>query len=95
MTRLLSGGKCFGPDVLERVDGSHLDDDERPHERLSDRECQVLRMIGGGRTVSEIADELELNVKTIGTYRARVLEKMHMRTNAELTRYAVEQNLPD
>jgi DNA-binding NarL/FixJ family response regulator len=69
--------------------------DERPHERLSDREYQVLRMLGGGRTVSEIAAALNLSVKTISTYRARLLEKMRMRTNAELTRYAVEQQLAD
>ena len=52
-------------------------------------------MIGNGRTVSEIATDLKLSVKTISTYRARVLEKMHMRTNAELTRYAVQQGLAD
>ena len=96
MTRLFQGGKYFGPDVLERVVmGAHPHADEQPHERLSDREYQVLRMIGAGRTVSEIALELNLSVKTISTYRARVLEKMHMRTNAELTRYAVQQDLTD
>ena len=52
-------------------------------------------MIGSGKTVSEIATELTLSVKTVSTYRARVLEKMKMRTNAELTRYAVEQGLSD
>lgn len=96
MTRLFRGEKYFGPDVLERVVlGGGGDTDERPHERLSDREYQVLRMIGSGRTVSEIATDLKLSVKTISTYRARVLEKMHMRTNAELTRYAVQQGLAD
>ena len=96
MERLLRGGRYFGSDLLESVvlaGGRHTD--ERPHERLSDREYQVLRMIGSGRTVSEIAATLNLSVKTISTYRTRVLEKMHMRTNAELTRYAVEQKLAD
>jgi len=95
MERLLGGGRYFGTNLVESVvmAGSHPD--ERPHERLSNREYQVLRMIGRGRTVSEIAATLNLSVKTISTYRARVLEKMHMRTNAELTRYAVEQGLPD
>ena len=96
MSRLFRGGRYFGPDVLEHVImGSHPNADEALHERLSDREYQVLRMIGAGRTVSEIALELNLSVKTISTYRARVLEKMQMRNNAELTLYAVQQRLTD
>jgi DNA-binding NarL/FixJ family response regulator len=80
--------------VLEQVvAGLHPDRDERPHERLSDREYQVLRMIGSGKTVSEIATALALSVKTVSTYRARVLEKMDMRTNAELTHYVVRNGL--
>jgi two-component system invasion response regulator UvrY len=95
-TRLLRGGKYFGPQVLEQVVmGMHPDRDERPHERLSDREYQVLRMIGSGRTVSEIATTLGLSVKTVSTYRARVLEKMDMRTNAELTHYVVQHKLTE
>ena len=94
VTRLIRGGKYFGANVMEGVVMSmHPDSHERLHERLSDREYQVLRMIGRGKTVSEIAAELTLSVKTVSTYRARVLEKMGMRTNAELTRYAVEHNL--
>jgi two-component system invasion response regulator UvrY len=96
VTRVIRGGKYFGPEVLEHVViGLHPDRDERPHERLSDREYQVLRMIGSGKTVSEIAAELTLSVKTISTYRARVLEKMDMRTNAELTHYVVRHGLLD
>ena len=64
-----------------------------PHEQLSDREYQVLRMIGQGRTVSEIAGELSLSVKTVSTYRARILEKMDMRTSAELMRYVIAHQL--
>ena len=63
------------------------------HEQLSDREYQVLRMIGEGRTVSEIAAELSLSVKTVSTYRARILEKMDMRTSAELMRYVIAHQL--
>jgi DNA-binding NarL/FixJ family response regulator len=96
VTRLLRGGKYFGPQVLEQVVvGLHPDRGDRPHERLSDREYQVLRMIGSGKTVSEIAGELTLSVKTVSTYRARVLEKMDMRTNAELTHYVVRHGLLD
>src|SRR5687768_15266744 len=94
VTRLLRGGKYFGPQVLEHVlAGLYADGDERPHERLSDREYEVLRMIGSGKTVSEIAAALVLSVKTVSTYRARVLEKMDMRTNAELTHYVVRHGL--
>jgi len=64
-----------------------------PHEQLSDREYQVLRMIGQGRTVSEIAAELSLSVKTVSTYRARILEKMDLRTSAELMRYVIAHKL--
>ncbi|MGE0444059.1 MAG: response regulator [Vicinamibacterales bacterium] len=93
--RLLRGGKYFGADVLEGMTVRHPGGDERPHERLSDREYQVLRMIGSGKTVSEIAQALSLSVKTVSTYRARVLEKMGMRTNAELTHYAVRHGLAE
>ena len=65
------------------------------HESLSDREYQALRMLGSGRTVSEISEELGLSVKTVSTYRARVLQKLGMRTNAELMRYAMENGLLD
>jgi two-component system, NarL family, invasion response regulator UvrY len=96
VSRVMRGGKYFGPDVLEHVVLSmHPDHESRPHERLSDREFQVLRMIGDGKTVSEIALELALSVKTVSTYRARVLEKMEMHTNAELTRYALRHGLAE
>jgi DNA-binding NarL/FixJ family response regulator len=65
------------------------------HESLSDREYQALRMLGSGRTVSEISEELGLSVKTVSTYRARVLQKLGMRTNAELMRYVMENSLLD
>ena len=63
------------------------------HEALSDREYQVLRMIGMGKTVSEIAAELALSVKTVSTYRARILEKMDLRTTAELMHYVIDHGL--
>jgi two-component system, NarL family, invasion response regulator UvrY len=66
-----------------------------PHEALSDREYQLLRMIGSGQTVSDVARDLGLSVKTVSTYRSRVLEKLGMRTNAELMRYAIENGLLD
>ena len=64
-----------------------------PHEHLSDREYQVLCMIGSGKSVSEIADAVQLSVTTISTYRARILEKMRMNNNSDLTRYAIQLGL--
>jgi DNA-binding NarL/FixJ family response regulator len=64
-----------------------------PHELLSDREYQVVRMIASGKTVNEIAKELFLSVRTVSTYRARALEKMRMKSNADLIRYALENKL--
>jgi DNA-binding NarL/FixJ family response regulator len=96
VSKLSRGGKYFGADVLEHVAlAVHPDRGDRPHERLSDREYQVLRMIGVGKTVSEIATDLSLSVKTVSTYRARILEKMKMRTNAELTYYVVRHGLAE
>ena len=83
----LSGQRYLQPETAPPP-GSAL-----PHEHLSDREYQVLRMIGQGRTVSEIAAELSLSVKTVSTYRARILEKMQMRTSAELMRYVIAHKL--
>jgi two-component system invasion response regulator UvrY len=66
-----------------------------PHESLSDREYQVLCLLASGKTVTEIADALALSVKTVSTYRSRILEKMGMRSNAELTHYAIQNRLVD
>jgi two-component system invasion response regulator UvrY len=69
--------------------------DRPPHETLSDREFEVMRLIASGKTVGEIAVLLSLSDNTISTYRARLLEKMKMRTNAELTHYAIQNGLVD
>jgi DNA-binding NarL/FixJ family response regulator len=63
------------------------------HENLSNREYQVMRSLGAGKAIKEIAEELFLSVRTVSTYRARVLEKMNMKTNAELIRYALQNKL--
>ncbi len=67
--------------------------DDCRHQRLSDREYQVLTLLASGKTVSEVAAQLTLSVKTVSTYRGRILEKMRMKTNAELTYYAVKSGL--
>jgi DNA-binding NarL/FixJ family response regulator len=68
---------------------------ESPHETLSDREYQVLRLLGSGRTISDIARDLGLSVKTVSTYRSRVLAKLGMTSNSELMRYAIQNQLLD
>jgi DNA-binding NarL/FixJ family response regulator len=92
--KVLAGGRYISPTLAEQM-ASSLDIDvlQPPHERLSDREYLILRLIASGKTVGQIARELSLSVKTISTYRARTLEKMAMKTNAELTRYAIENAL--
>ena len=64
-----------------------------PHERLSNREFEIMRMIAAGKTTGEIAEILFISPSTVGTYRSRIMEKMAMKTNADLTRYVVENRL--
>ena len=92
--RVHNRGKYITPSLAEKI-AFALDDDtgNLPHEILSDREYQVLCLIGAGKTVSQIADTLALSVKTVSTYRTRILEKMHMENNAELIHYAVQSGL--
>ena len=94
--KVVTGGRYISPSLAERM-ASYLavDFQKAPHERLSDREFLILRMIASGKTVSQIARELSLSVATVSTYRARMLEKMDMKNNAELTRYAVDKALVD
>ena len=71
----------------------HGDVDKAPHETLSDREYQVMLLIASGKTVTQVAEELCLSVKTISTYRRHILEKMQFTTNAEITMYAIQNKL--
>lgn len=91
----VSGGRKYITASLAERLASRLDADsvEAPHERLSNREYQVLCMIGSGKTVSEIAEELSLSVKTVSTHRSRILGKMEMKSNAEIIRYVVKNSL--
>lgn len=93
---VMAGRRYLNPAVIEEmVLNLQPARDQRPHEVLSDREYQVLRMIASGLTVSQVATRLSLSVKTVSTYRARVLEKMNMKTTAELMHYGIQQNLVD
>ncbi|HSU89490.1 MAG TPA: response regulator transcription factor [Terriglobia bacterium] len=94
--KVVRGGKYVSPTLAERlVFDLGTDSDKAPHEVLSDREYQVLCMISSGKTVTQIAEELSLSVKTISTYRVRILEKLKMKNNAEITRYAIKEGLVD
>jgi two-component system invasion response regulator UvrY len=90
------GGKYISPSIAEKL-AFQLDADfeEMPHEMLSDREYQVMCMLASGKTATEIAAELILSVKTVSTYRSRILEKMKMKNNAELMHYAIQNRLVD
>ena len=92
--QIMDGKKYITPAVAEML-ASQLEnpDNKAPHEFLSDREYQTLLLIASGKTISEIAEELSLSVPTVSTYRARILEKTGMKTSAELTRYAIRNNL--
>jgi len=94
VNRVLSGKRYITSSVAEQlIDLKDGDSATEPHQQLSDREMQVLRLIASGKTVSEVAEELSLTVSTISTYRFRILEKLSLKNNAELTRYALDNNL--
>lgn len=95
--RVIHGGKKFITPELAELLATRLDQDvDTPaHELLSDREFQTLKLIASGKTLSEIAETLALSPKTVSVYRARVLEKMKLGTNAELTHYAIKNGLVD
>jgi two-component system invasion response regulator UvrY len=94
INKVARGGKYVSPTLAEMlvmdVDSGI---DKEPHERLSDRELEIMRLIASGKTVTEIADLLSRSVKTISTHRARILEKMGMQTNAEITYYVIQRKL--
>jgi two-component system, NarL family, invasion response regulator UvrY len=95
--KILRGGKYINESVAERLlsdlNSPAQKTDGVPHEALSDREFQILRLFGEGKTVGEIAAELSISVPTVSTHRTRILEKMCMKTTAELMRYAIENHL--
>ena len=92
--RVHSGKKYFSPTLAELLLREISSDHAKPlHATLSDREYQVLKLIGSGKKVSEIAAHLSLSVKTISTYRAHILDKMKLKNNAELTIYVIQHGL--
>ena len=94
--RVMAGGRYLTPRVAEKLADHLASDSERPlHEMLSDREYQVMRMIAAGKPTRQIATELALSVKTLGTYRARIFEKMRMKSPAELAAYVVRNGISE
>jgi len=94
VNRVLSGKKYITPSIAEQMAASfdkHAD--KLPHEKLSDREFEVFKLIADGLAVSQVAEKLCLSVTTVSTYRSRILDKMSFKSNADLTRYAMEQKL--
>jgi two-component system invasion response regulator UvrY len=91
--KVLSGRKYISSLVAEKLAETLGDGNKTAYELLSDREMQVLQLIASGKTVSEIAEEISLSVNTISTYRTRVLEKLGLNNNAEITRYAIDNNM--
>ncbi len=92
--KIIAGGEYISPSVAEQlVHYARHADDQPPHKYLSDREYQVLCLIASGKELREISQELSLSSKTVSTYRTRLLQKMNMKTNAELTHYAIQNGL--
>ena len=94
--RIAQGKKYITPALAERLAAELESASEKaPHEKLTDREYHLLCLIANGKGSREIAEELSLSVKTVSTHRARILEKMGMKSNAELTHYAIQNSLVD
>lgn len=91
--RVASGKKYVSPNLAEKLASSLTGSDQLPHEKLSDREFVVMRLIAAGSSLVAIADQLHVSTKTVTTYRSRIMEKTGFTTNADLTRYAIEQGL--
>jgi len=88
--QVLNGRKYVTPDIAELLIQYHVDENtEEPHKMLSDREMEVFELIAKGKKITDIAEDLSLSVNTISTYRTRILEKMHLSSNAEITKYAL------
>ncbi|MGZ3418600.1 MAG: response regulator [Polyangiales bacterium] len=91
--KLAAGGRFVTPELAEKLATFVASDERPPHEKLSNREFEILKLIASGKTVGEIGRDLSLSVKTVSTHRTRILDKMQMKTNAELTTYAVRRGL--
>lgn len=96
INKIVSGGKYISPELAEKLAYSFEKDQKmHPHEALSDREYQIMCKIASGKSAEEIADNLSISIHTVYSYRNRIFEKMRMRSNVELTQYAIQNKLID
>ncbi|HTT10206.1 MAG TPA: response regulator transcription factor [Burkholderiaceae bacterium] len=94
ISQVIAGRKYVTPEIAQAlIENLNAPQEGAAHDKLSDREFQTLRLIASGKRLSDIADELALSPKTVSVYRARILEKMGMSNNAELTHYAIKHGL--
>ena len=91
--KITSGGKYISPTIAERLASEFASSEKAPHEKLSDREFQIMCLIASGKSLKEIGEVLYISGKTVSSYRARILEKMSMKTNADLVGYALKNRL--
>lgn len=91
--KVASGGKFLSPEYMEKLTFNFNGFDKQPHESLTDREFEVFCQLAGGKSLTEIAQKLCLSVKTVSTHRTHILQKMNMKTNSELTQYALLNRL--
>jgi two-component system invasion response regulator UvrY len=91
--KITSGGKYISPSIAERLASEFASPEKSPHEKLSDREFQILCLIASGKSLKEIGEALCISGKTVSSYRARILEKMNVKTNADLVGYALKNRL--
>ena len=90
--RIISGKKYITPEIAEKL-LIHIDTEKQPHEMLTNREFEIFKLLALGKTVTQIADSLSLALTTISTHRSRILEKLSLSTNSELTRYAIAHHI--
>lgn len=90
--RILLGRKYITPEIAEKL-LIHVDSDKKPHELLSNREFEIFKLLALGKTLTQIADMLSLALTTVSTHRSRIMEKLSLHTNSELTRYAISHHL--
>jgi DNA-binding NarL/FixJ family response regulator len=93
--RIMNGGRYLSPEMTDQLVSEYSGKKELLHQRLTDREFEILRMIALGHPAAQIANDLSLSVNTVNTYRARILEKMSLKSNADIIRYALEHSLID
>ena len=90
--RIFLGRKYITPEVAEKL-LAHLDSDKKPHELLTNREFEIFKLLALGKTITSIAGSISLAVTTVSTHRSRIMEKLNLATNSELTRYAISHHI--